>query len=357
MNRASLLSRRIRLGVGLALWLIVPASASAQSSVDAGFSRGFISFGAGVQVASTDFSETHSQPLNGETETWTANYSQKTGLELEAGGGWRAWQNLFVAGTYTHAHDSRSAEITASVPHPFFFNQPRQISGESGSLSHTEDAAHISALWLVPAGERFEVGVFGGPSIIWVTQPLVKDVQYREQYPYDTAEFSVAPAEDASETAFGFHVGADVTWLLSRQFGVGGTVRYTRASVDLASPAGGSVSFDAGGFQAAVTVKVRFMPKAFPGPAKPAATPVPAAPPAPPGTMAGPIQRGITTATAPVYLRADATRPPLRQLPTGTQLRILDTVGDWFQVEFNDTQYGRRVGYIQKAFVQLEPIR
>jgi len=185
----------------------------------------------------------------------------------------------------------------------------------------------------------------------------VKDVQYREQYPYDTAEFSVAPAEDASETAFGFHVGADVTWLLSRQFGVGGTVRYTRASVDLASPAGGSVSFDAGGFQAAVTVKVRFMPKAFPGPAKPAATPVPAAPPAPPGTMAGPIQRGITTATAPVYLRADATRPPLRQLPTGTQLRILDTVGDWFQVEFNDTQYGRRVGYIQKAFVQLEPIR
>jgi len=356
--RANMSMSTSRVLSALLVTLAIPGAVAAQSSsLDPGFSRGFVSFGAGVQIVSNDFSESHSTPLNAENKTWTANYSVKTGLELEGGAGWRVWQNLFVAGTYSYFHDSRNAEVSASVPHPFFFNQPRQISGESGALSHDENAVHVSALWLVPAGNKVEIGVFGGPSIIWVKRGLVKDVEYKEQYPFDTAEFSAAPAEDVSESALGFHVGADVTWLMTREVGIGGTVRYTRASVDLVPPAGGSISYDAGGLQAAVTVKIRFMPKASPSrkiPPSPAPT---TAPPPPRAPVANAIQTGVTTANTPVYLRPDATRTPLRQLPTGTSLRVLDTVGDWLQVEFNDLQYGRRVGYVQKAFVRIEPIR
>ena len=53
-------------------------------------------------------------------------------------------------------------------------------------------------------------------------------------------------------------------------------------------------------------------------------------------------------------LRADMTLKPLRQVAAGTRLRILDQTTDWVHVEFDDPQYGRRVGYIQKAFVRID---
>jgi Outer membrane protein beta-barrel domain len=325
----------------------------ARPSSEPGPSRGFVTFGVGAQIGSNDFSETHSEPLNAEQKTFTANYAVKTGLEFEIGGGWRIWHNLFAGATYSRFHDSRAADITAQIPHPFFFNQPRSISGSSSDLAHDENAAHISLWWIVPAGRRFEVGIFGGPSIIGVSQGLVTDVQYAETYPYDTATFSQAIVADASKTAFGVHGGLDVTWLLNKQIGVGGSVRYSHASVDLSTPSGGSVSFDAGGLQAAVTVKVRILAK------EPARVPARPAPPrTAPGTAprppVGTIATAVTTATAPVFLRPDATLTPLRQLPTGTHLRVLDQTAEWLHVEFEDRQYGRRVGYVQKAFARVE---
>ena len=88
-------------------------------------------------------------------------------------------------------------------------------------------------------GRRLEVGVFGGPSIIDVSRQLVKDVEYTETYPVRHRDvLAWPPAGDASKTGIGVHGGADVTWLLSRQIGVGGTVRYSRATVDLSTPPG-----------------------------------------------------------------------------------------------------------------------
>jgi len=66
------------------------------------------------------------------------------------------------------------------------------------------------------------------------------------------------------------------------------------------------------------------------------------------------LPTAMTTATAPVFLRPDMTLTPLRQLPVGTRLRVLDQTSEWVHVEFEDRQYGRRVGYIQKAFVRVD---
>ena len=142
-----------------------------------------------------------------------------------------------------------------------------------------------------------------------------------------------------------------MTYLLTTQVGIGGSVRYSHAGIDLDTPSGGSVSFDGGGLQAAAIVRFRILGKT------PARLPVRPPPPPPrtvPETPAGAVGTAVTTATAPVFLRPDATMTPLRQLPTGTRLRVLDQTGDWLHVEFEDRQYGRRVGYVQKAFVRVE---
>lgn len=328
------------------------ARPAARPPLDAGQSRGFLSFGAGAQLGSQGFSETRNETLYAETFTWTADYSVETGLAFEVGAGWRVWRALFLGATYSRFHDSRRAAVTGSVPHPFFFNQPRQISGESAALAHDEDGVHVSAYWIVPAARRLEISVFGGPSIIAVSRDLIRAVEYTEEYPYDEATFSVAPAGDARKTGFGAHGGVDVTWLVNPQVGVGGTLRYSRATVDLPTPVGGSAAVDAGGLQAVFSVKFRF-------PAKTAARRGPGMLPAPPPTGApkvppppGVVPAVVTIEATPVFLRADATLTPLRQLPAGMRLRVLGQSADWVHVEFDDSRFGRRVGYVQRTMVR-----
>ena len=284
---------------------------------------------------------------------------RRDGVGVRSRRGRRVWRDLFIGATYSRFHDSRAADVTAQVPHPFFFNQPRTISSDSEALPHDEDAIHFSAAWVFPVGRRLEVGIFGGPSIIWVTRDLVSTVEFTEAYPYDTASFSGTTSERAREAGFGVHGGFDVTWLLYPQVGIGGTLRYSRAAVDLPMPGGGSTSFDAGGLQAAVIVKLRVLAKPTP-PARPAPPPnAPRGVPPPnlqlpvPGTL----PTAVVTATAPVFLRPDTNLTPLRQLQADTTVRVLDEAGDWVQIEFDDRQFGRRVAYIQRKFVRLEPRR
>jgi hypothetical protein len=64
-------------------------------------------------------------------------------------------------------------------------------------------------------------------------------------------------------------------------------------------------------------------------------------------------QTAIVITVAPIYLNPDTTRLPLRTASVGTTLRVLDDAGDWLHVQFQDPQYGLRVGYIQKQSVRL----
>jgi hypothetical protein len=305
----------------------------------------------GAQWGTSAFSETHEDFIDQEARTWTADYSIKSGLAFEAGGGWQLWRNHFAAGTYTRFGDSREALVTGEIPHPFFFDRPRHIAGASPSLARDEQAVHLSALWVAPVGRRLEVAVFAGPSVINVSQEMVKEVRYDEEYPYDTATFTQALTDDVSKTALGFHAGGDVTWLLTPQFGLGGAVRYSHASVELDTPSGGSVALDAGGAQAMFTIKLRILSK------RPMRVPPSRVPPRPTSPLIVPptaLDAGVLTASAPVFLRPDATMTPLRQLAPGTRVRVLETRGEWLRVEFEDRQYGRRIGYVQKMFVRVE---
>lgn len=58
------------------------------------------------------------------------------------------------------------------------------------------------------------------------------------------------------------------------------------------------------------------------------------------------------TTDAPIYLRPGAA-VPLRVAAVGTRLRVLKEEGEWVEVEFNDPQHGRRVGWLEMKLVRL----
>ncbi len=65
-------------------------------------------------------------------------------------------------------------------------------------------------------------------------------------------------------------------------------------------------------------------------------------------------QDAIVVAAAPIYVYPDSARTPLRTAAADTRLRVIEErAHGWVRVEFQDPQYGRRVGYVQSRFLRI----
>jgi hypothetical protein len=148
--------------------------------------------------------------------------------------------------------------LSAQIPHPFYFNQPRSIGGTLPGMHHQETAIHIYAMYFVPLGSKLDLGLFGGPSHFTVKQDFATDVDYDATYPYDTATFTGAPLERISGSANGYNVGVDIAWHLSRMFAVGGLIRFTGASTTLTVDTRNTVDADIGGLQTGAGLRIIF---------------------------------------------------------------------------------------------------
>ena len=65
--------------------------------------------------------------------------------------------------------------------------------------------------------------------------------------------------------------------------------------------------------------------------------------------------RAIVIADAPILIEPAATTP-LRVAATGTSLIAFEEQGGWLRVQFQDPQYGLRVGYIAARFVRIDRV-
>ena len=64
-----------------------------------------------------------------------------------------------------------------------------------------------------------------------------------------------------------------------------------------------------------------------------------------------PATASVTT-QAPIYLRPGM-EVPLRVAAVGTLLKVLKEEDEWVEVEFNDPQWGRRVGWVQAKLIRI----
>ena len=64
-------------------------------------------------------------------------------------------------------------------------------------------------------------------------------------------------------------------------------------------------------------------------------------------------QFATVTTNAPIYADPQETPTPLRVAAVGTRLRVVATQEFWVQVEYNDPQLGRRVGWVMRHYISL----
>ena len=245
----------VRVYVTLALLTLWVTSASAQTapSVD----RFRVSINYGYQPSSTTFTASASTPTYLENATFDTSYGVSGGAMFDGGLVVRVVGGLGVGVSVSSFTKQQGATVTGTIPHPFFYNTPRSISGPVSSERH-ELTTHVQVAYVI-ASKRLDVVLYGGPSFFDVNQDLVSNVAYTETYPYDTATFKSATTVKESVTKMGFNVGADIGFKLSKHFGVGGLFRYSHAS--LTFPLAGSaaaVNADAGGPQVGGGVRLFF---------------------------------------------------------------------------------------------------
>ena len=216
----------------------------------------FFSAGVLFQVNSNDFTDTATIRKNVENGRLETAYDVGGGLAFDVSGSYLVWKQLAIGVGLTLFSSSTTTTIDAQVPHPFFFNQPRSVTGEFDG-DRSETAVHIQARWLVPVNSKMLITIFGGPSFFSVKQDIVNDFEYSESYPFDTATFTRAIAASQSESAVGVNVGGDVAYFFTPNVGVGGSAQYSGATVEMTVPSG-TADVKAGGLQVGGGLRLRF---------------------------------------------------------------------------------------------------
>jgi len=233
-------------GTLLAAW---PGPASAQSQEPTFFLNAAI----GAQSHTHSFGTTGSTSVYGESATFASAQGVSGGLLFDVGAAYLVLPMVAIGGSFSTVSDIERATLTASVPHPIFFDQPATVSGEQGNLRHRETGIHIQAKVIIPTGAWLPTGswlaLVVGPSFFNLTQDLISGISI----PAGT-QTVVPVVSEESGSGVGMNGGIEGRFPVAPRVGIGGFLRYAGGNVDLGSLTDAKV----GGFQAGVGVSLGF---------------------------------------------------------------------------------------------------
>jgi hypothetical protein len=219
--------------------------------------NGYVSLNQLYQTTPINFTTDTKLNVHQETGDVRADHRIVPGLVYDVTAGGRIKGRLGVGYAMSYRRQTEFAQISASVPHPLYFSQPRLVGGEAG-LKRQDLAMHLAAMYLVPVSEALQVSVFAGPTLFRVSQDMVHNMEVNEAYPFDQATYTGVTASREHASRIGYNTGADVAYFFTQTLGVGGIVRFSQATVDMPTPDGGTASLKVGGLQTGAGVRVRF---------------------------------------------------------------------------------------------------
>jgi hypothetical protein len=245
--------------------LLVVSAASAEAQISrvprprtggTGGSKVVVHAEGGLGLPGPKLSYETTVPDNAEDALYTVELSRPASPALDVGAWGHLTSRIGVGVSVTVRQQTADGTVTGESPHPFFFDQPRAITGDVSSIDTRETAVHIEIVAPLRLG-GLDISVFGGPSIINVRHSVLDTVAYADDYPYDTATFTSATTVPVQELGFGYNVGAEAGKMLTPAIGLGARVRYIGGSADLPT-AGDAISFKISSLQVTAGVRLAF---------------------------------------------------------------------------------------------------
>ena len=210
------------------------------------------------QAASTLYETRSGFPVYGEEALFSTRQEFDGGAHIDVGGSLRVWRELAVGASYTELSTRGVAMTTGTIPHPLEFGLARTVPLQAFVLPHRQRATHVHVSWRLALRDTLDVTFSAGPTYFNLRQGIITSVTARElDGPFADINARVGAAE-RTRNGLGFNVGADLTWMLTRQLGVGYFTRFTLGSLD-AEPAPFSPEvYHVGGIQNGLGLRVRF---------------------------------------------------------------------------------------------------
>jgi hypothetical protein len=228
---------------------VLVAAGGARTAAQAPSDSGFLAVRVGAQPQRPTIRATHGFDLFDEAATVESIYHIDNGPVFDVSGGYRAGPELLVGAGVSVFRSRGPSTATASIPDPIFFDRFRTVMVESSDHQRTEIGIHGQVGWLTRVGDRLEILLSAGPSLVRLSQEL-------------TPSFTVAAGtgsvtlvrERQSGTGVGVNAGFDGTFMFDARYGAGLFLRYAGGSVDLPDASDVRV----GGFQTGLGLHVRF---------------------------------------------------------------------------------------------------
>ncbi len=235
-----------------ALLLAPGASAQVESS-----KKGKFFVNGTLGLSTLDFAESWTFTEFVEEGTINASYSAEPSPGFEVGLAYEFMSHFGLRTSLTMAEYDESASYSASLPHPLYFDSPRQAEGDIQALSFKERVVYVDLVVSGAAGP-LDLAAFGGVALVKVEGNLLQQINYSHSYPYDSVTVDSVPTTVVEDSAVGFDVGVSVDYRLGRYLGLGAQLRFSRATAELTHPDREIIEVETGGLQAAAGLRFRF---------------------------------------------------------------------------------------------------
>jgi hypothetical protein len=181
-------------------------------------------------------------------------YDKSFGFEIGAQARLMGPLGLHVA--FSRASRKGTADVSAQFPHPFYFQQMRQVEGTIEALKQDETAIHID-IAVFPRMGRLKATAFVGVSLFTSNIDLLAKPTITESYPYDTVVADFA-SEKLKATPMGFNGGVSLDFLFTKSLGIGAQFRYSTAKAKFEQADKGTIEATLGGAQASLGLRAIF---------------------------------------------------------------------------------------------------
>ena len=210
----------------------------------------------GAQAGSTRTETTaFNFSLYGEPSATVSNVrSVPNGILFDVFGAARIRGNFGVGGIAIQRNGNSDGAVTASIPSPIFYDEPRAVTATIADMRHRERWAGVYGAYMIKLDKKTGILLMGGPMIAAVDHSLPTAAAVAEGTTAPTVTVSVT---EYSKTVWGYGGGVDFSYMALPNVGFGAQARYISAKANLTSDALVKI----GGFQVSAGIRISFSSK------------------------------------------------------------------------------------------------
>lgn len=191
-----------------------------------------------------------------EQASFVTAYEAKKGNMIDAALGYKFSPAFGVEVGASIASRDVAAAMTAAVPHPLHFGNPRQASGNAGyELKETD--LYLNLVYSFDM-KILAIDLFAGPCYVMSETTVVTGYTVTDSYPYTQVNVTYG-SQVVKKNVFGFDAGIAVGYYFGDTVGLVVSSRFisAKAKFDTATDVPG-VEYKLGGLQAGVGLKIKF---------------------------------------------------------------------------------------------------